>query len=137
MQSARIWYDADRYPVTLAGLSETLTKDLGYSVQDWAWTLGSTVIPQLRVTGPVRLLMQIEDDPWVEEEAEEFATLLSALLTPEGMGMMLAANARIAVGDAPDGPVDPAEPATHALLLALARHLAGVFEDNVNGGVAI
>ena len=145
MQSARIWYNAAQHTITLGELKALLIQDLDCQVMDWEWRFEAVTVPQLRVTWPVRFLLQINTHPDVEIEADEFVGVLADRL-PKGADVQLhAATARIEAGDddgtdaAVEGSMaawsefDPADPDSHRILLAVARKLGGLFEDNING----
>ncbi|WP_234843255.1 hypothetical protein [Sinorhizobium meliloti] len=50
-------------------------QEMGAEVKETEWRLGDVVVPQLQVTSPVMFLVQLEDEEWVIEEAEEFSHL--------------------------------------------------------------
>ncbi|RVN53603.1 hypothetical protein CN104_32320, partial [Sinorhizobium meliloti] len=74
MQAAAIWFQMSATPLTLLQVNEYL-QEMGAEVKETEWRLGDVVVPQLQVTSPVMFLVQLEDEEWVIEEAEEFSHL--------------------------------------------------------------
>ncbi|WP_421709713.1 hypothetical protein [Algihabitans sp.] len=145
MQSARIWFRQSCPPITLATV-ETFLEELGAKVAKTEWTLGTFVIPQLHVMQPVPFLIQLNDDEYVVEEAEEFVEL--AGLPSEIRTKLSTLDARLEVGDVSENAFvlgeainvfegwtnfDPSHPKVLELLRKLAIEFDGIFEDNVNG----
>lgn len=145
MQSARIWFRQTHPPITLA-VVEAFLIQLGAKFEKAEWTLGEFVVPQLHVLQPVSFLIQINDDEYVVEEAEEFAMLEGV---PNNIKERLSAlDCRLEVGSVEDYSVvqdeettvfagwtdfDPSHPKALELLRRLATKLDGIVEDNVNG----
>ncbi|RWR25512.1 hypothetical protein D2T29_21910 [Sinirhodobacter populi] len=144
MQSARIWFQKPATAITLTQCKEYL-QGMGVEVIDTEWRLEGYVVPQLHVTNPSNFLMQLEDDSWVVEEAEEISRS-----APEALrGRLSNCEARLSFGDASDESVtttdrgifvmagwtsfDPEEPQARELLEALTRMVDGIFEDNTTG----
>lgn len=152
MQAARIWYAPGSRTVSLDFLYKRLTGLLGCTVAHTEWVLGETRIPQLHVTAPVSMLIQIANHDDVAAEAVEFASFIEKNSGPSSASAkMRTCTRRLEIG-APDdagtsskdgtvviGPtaLDPADPATHRILVGLTSGLDGVFEDNVNGRLIV
>jgi hypothetical protein len=148
MQSARIWFDAEAYPLDLNGLRDLLVS-LGCVVQETEWRLGDEVVPQLAVKSPTPFLIQIDGNDWVQEEAEELAEAYADQMTGEQASFMRSCRVRLEVGDNEEVDVtgkgvtswagftqfDPGSGKARKVLRALTVALGGVFEDNVNGVV--
>ena len=152
MQDARIWFRQDEGPLSLSVLKSVLESKIGCQVEDAEWRLGDYVVPQLRITSPLTVLLQIEADPdYVPEEAVEFSNIFADQLSRDDQARLALCNARIAIGDSPpavslgeDGSInawvgwtsfDPGEEVTNAVLRQLAIHLDGFLHDNVNGTI--
>ena len=152
MQSALIWFNKGKHPLSLPRLKTLLRDELGCSVEDTEWRLDAFVVPQLRVAAPARFLLQIEDAPHVAEEAEEFAEDYGQILSPGARIAWASCDARVAVGDECDTPVtvttdsgifafvgrttfDPSDPVVNPLLKSIASRVDGFLWDNVNATV--
>lgn len=139
MQTARIWFARDGADMSLPR-AKSLLEAAGARVEETAWRLEGLVVPQLHVLTPVPLLLQLNEDDDVIEEAEEFAALPEV---PEALRPALArCDARLEIGGEAENPdvaatgpdFDPGAPAARRLLAPLVAALGGVFEDNVSGG---
>lgn len=143
MQAARIWFQNTVPPITLSQIKEYL-QGMGIKVRDVERRLGDYVVPQLYITNPADLLMQIEDEDWVIEEAEQFSQFAPASIRDR----LSICNARLCFGDARDDSIntdhgtfvlagwtsfDPGKPQAKKLLESLARLVNGLFEDNTTG----
>jgi len=117
---------------------------MGIEVSDEEWRLGDYVVPQLHITNPADFLIQMEDQAWIIEEAEEISQIAPASIRDR----LSICNARLSFGDAHDNNTttehatfviagwtrfDPGEPQAKILLESLARMVNGVFEDNTTG----
>ncbi|ASJ59267.1 hypothetical protein KEM44_22610 [Sinorhizobium meliloti] len=144
MQAAAIWFQMSATPLTLLQVNEYL-QEMGAEVKETEWRLGDVVVPQLQVTSPVMFLVQLEDEEWVIEEAEE----LSHLAPLEVRAKLSICDARLAFGDADDESAtttdqgifvlagwtgfDPANPQVRILLEGLARIVDGIVNDKTSG----
>ncbi len=150
MQSAFLWYDKTSRSVTLDRIKEYLENTLGCTVRHTEWRLESYVVPQLEILQPCHLLLQINSDDYVSEEAEESVAFMAEKLSPNQRDRLLACNARLEFGRNDPSPVisdgeiisfagfsviDPAEPDYKSILLSLTEWIDGVLEDNVNGTI--
>ena len=144
MQAARIWFRQSNPRVTLSRVRDDLHA-LGAEVEETEWRLGAYVVPQLLIVSPIACLAQLEDDDWVIEEVEDFASRAPA----EMCSRLSQCDARLSFGGADDERAvttdrgtfvqsgwtdfDPSEPTARALLQALARRIDGLLEDNTLG----
>ena len=150
MQSVRIWFSSDQGDVSIETLKSFLASQFGCAVVETEWRAGEYVVPQLSITSPVQFLLQIENEEWVKEEAEEFAEMYQDSVAASKLSELRNADARIAIGNN-DPPaeavgdqlvafagwthVDPSDARTATILQAVALHVNGVLEDNVNGRI--
>ncbi|WBU62677.1 hypothetical protein PAE61_09830 [Paracoccus aerodenitrificans] len=120
-------------------------QETGAEVKGTEWRLGNYVVPQLHVTSPADFVMQLEDEVWIIEEAEEFSQRAPAPISER----LSICDARLSFGEANDenaittdqgivvatdwSTFDPEEPQARILLEALARMVDGLLEDNVSG----
>ena len=145
MQSARIWFRQPDPGVTLGSVKKQLEAK-GAQVEETEWSLGSFSVPQLHVLQPIPFLIQLNDDEYVVEEADEFSKFESVPV--EIRPKLAACDARLEIGDISENAAitdqeifviagwtnfDPSHPTARDFLIGLATSLDGVFEDNVNG----
>lgn len=147
MQSARIWFQQGRPPFDLVRLKENL-EALGLTVRRTEWRFQHIAIPQLHVATDPPFLVQMNDDEYIIEEAEEFAELHKVALTPDAYAKLRTCDARFEIGDGNEAAVttadgvfsfagwtslDPGLPEVRRIFISITTAVDGVFEDNVNG----
>ncbi|WP_295531498.1 hypothetical protein [uncultured Thioclava sp.] len=147
MQSARIWFKRGQQPFDLLRLKEFLEAS-GLTVRNTEWQLQSYIVPQLHIATEQPFLIQLNDDEYVDEEAEEFSEWHKNDLAPETFLKLNECNVRFEIGDGNDTvlttsegifsfvgqtSLDPSLPEMRRIFISITEAVDGVFEDNVNG----
>lgn len=147
MQTARIWFKRGQQPFDLSRLKDFLEAS-GLTVRHTEWRLQSYVVPQLHVATEQPFLVQMNDDEYVDEEAEEFSELHKHDMAPKIFSKLNDCNIRFEIGDGNDTVIttnegvfsfvgwtslDPSQPEMRRIFLSITEAVDGVFEDNVNG----
>ena len=145
--AAGIWYTPGSRTISLDYLKKRLTGNLGCTVQDKDTTPQDADAPQLVVTHPVAFSLKINNLDSIPDEATRLADFAEAQSgpTPASEKLRLCTR-RLEIGPAPDmtsaSPAtaqefDPASGDLRPVLMGLTSGLNGVFQDNVNGRLAV
>ena len=147
MQSARIWFKQSEQPFDLLSLKEFLEAS-GLTVRNTEWRLQSYVVPQLHIATDQPFLVQLNDDEYIVEEAEESSEWHKNDMRPETLLKLSNCDARFEIGDGNEAVVtttegvfsfvgwtslDPSLPEMRRIFISMTEAVDGVFEDNVNG----
>ncbi|HKR59218.1 MAG TPA: hypothetical protein VJS64_05750 [Pyrinomonadaceae bacterium] len=147
--AAQVIFRQSSPPIDLEDLLARLQTRLSYPCSRTKWVGLTTTIPQIRISTPTLMFLQIEDDPsYVPEEIREIAETAKESFDAATASRIAKCDVRIDIlGPAIDSPLqdkrslevgaakllDPSRPEIDATLRVIADTVGGYVYDNVNG----